>query len=139
MNKTTNYMLWVVLSTPIWLLMYNILVPNVITNTDTIYIENDVDCAECIEICNGGAYEETMSMEIIIPITNDTEPTMSETERMKTEHPELWQDMAPKYFDDVVHSEEATLFSDAFRKARAELGPGHTFEWNGSMYTTDYI
>lgn len=29
-------------------------------------------------------------------------------------------------------------FSEAFAQARAEMGPGHVFEWHGNSYTTDY-
>lgn len=29
-------------------------------------------------------------------------------------------------------------FSEAFAQARAEMGPGHVFEWHGNIYTTDY-
>ena len=136
MNKTLNYMIVIVLSTPIWLFMYTILVPDVVTNTDTIYIENDVDCAECIEICNGGTYEEAIgSMEIIIPLEEEVMPTNNELERMKQEHPNLWKDMSPKYFS-VVH--DNPTFEEAFRTARAQLGPGQTFNWNNNIYTTDY-
>ena len=113
----------IVLSMPIWLLMYDELVPNVINETNTVYIEPELDCAECIEICHGTTYDE---------LAKDI------TEEMKEQHPDLWSDMAPKYFDDVVQNEGATSFSDAFKAARAELGSGHTFEWSNSMYTTNY-
>jgi len=136
MNKTLNYMIIVVLSTPIWLFMYTILVPDVVTNTDTVYIENDIDCAECIEICNGGTYEEAIgSMEIIIPLEEEVMPTNDKLERMKQKHPNLWKDMGPKYFS-VVHDDPT--FEEAFRKARAHLGPGQTFKWNNNLYTTNY-
>jgi len=29
-------------------------------------------------------------------------------------------------------------FEEAFRKARAHLGPGQTFKWNNNLYTTNY-
>ncbi len=41
---------------------------------------------------------------------------------------------------DRQEKEEAnkTTFEEAFSKARAELGGGNVFEWNGKLYTTDY-
>ena len=33
---------------------------------------------------------------------------------------------------------EDSYFSHVFAQYRALYGSGHTFEWNGSMYTTDY-
>ena len=120
----------IVLSMPIWLLMYDELVPDVINETNTVYVEPDVDCAECIEVCHGGTYEEVA----VINTVQDITPTMSDKERMKTDHPVLWNDMSPKYFNDTSDG----AFNDAFKAARAELGPGNTFTWNYKEYNTYY-
>ncbi len=37
----------------------------------------------------------------------------------------------------TVDSDNMT-FGEAFAHARAEMGPGHVFEWHGNSYTTDY-
>ena len=133
MEKGFWAVIWVVLTMPLWLLFYDELVPDVVNHTETITIEPDLDCAYCIEVCHGGTYEEMA----VINTVQDITPTMSDIERMKTEHPVLFNNMA-KYFDSVVQTEEATLFSDAFRVARAELGPGDTFMWNNEEYNTYY-
>ena len=138
MERIIRYSIILVLTTPLWLFMYRTLMPNVVTNTKIEYIEveQDVDCAKCIELCKGISYEESIgSMEIIIPIEEEIKPTYNELERMKQEHPNLWKDMGPKYFS-VVHDDPT--FEEAFRKARAQLGPGQTFNWNDNIYTTDY-
>ena len=123
----------IVLSMPIWLLMYDELVPDVINETNTIYVEPDLDCAECIEVCQGTTYEGVIesaynTTEIIIPIVGDTYAKMQE------EHPELWNNMK-KYFVE----EDDTPFKEAFRSARATLGSDEIFEWNGKYYTTNYV
>lgn len=38
----------------------------------------------------------------------------------------------------IIESDEGTTFAEAFAEARAELGPGGVFEWNGSYYNTFY-
>ena len=75
----------IVLSMPIWLLMYDELVPDVINETNTIYVEPDLDCAECIEVCHGTTYEGVIesaynTTEIIIPVVQemDTHKQMQE-------------------------------------------------------------
>ena len=134
MEKGFWAVIWITLSMPLWLLFYEQLVPDVVNHTETITIEPDLDCAYCIEVCHGGTYEKEMA---VINTVQDITPTMSDIERMKTEHPVLFNNMA-KYFDSVVQIKEATLFSDAFRVARAELGPGNTFTWNHREYNTYY-
>lgn len=133
MEKAIKYTLVVVLSTPIWLFMYNVLTPDVITDTRVEYIEVEttIDCAECIKVCEGTTFEESAdkSVEIIIPIFDDTDH-----EKMEAEHPELWDNMK-KYFVE----EDNTPFKEAFKEARATLGSDEIFEWDGKYYTTNYV
>ena len=125
----------IVLSMPIWLLMYDELVPDIINETNTIYVEPDLDCAECIEVCHGTTYEGVIesaynTTEIIIPVIQE----MDTHKQMQEEHPELWDNMK-KYFVE----EDDTPFKEAFKSARATLGSDEVFEWNGKYYTTNYV
>ena len=38
-----------------------------------------------------------------------------------------------------VETTPVPSFNDAFLTARAALGPNQTFEWNGNLYTTNYV
>ena len=144
MERIIKYAIIVVLTTPLWLFMYKALVPDVVNKTETVFIEKlipaEIDCAECIKLCQGTTYKDNTdeSSEVIVPVIDPDAPTMTEVEQMKIDHPDLWKDMGPKYFSVVDDDGGATSFSDAFRMARAELGPGQTFNWNNDLYTTDY-
>ena len=39
----------------------------------------------------------------------------------------------------VIETTPVPSFNDAFLAARNELGPGQTFEWNGNLYSTNYV
>ena len=39
---------------------------------------------------------------------------------------------------DEIETTPVPSFNEAFLIARAELGPGNTFEWNGNLYSTNY-
>ena len=43
------------------------------------------------------------------------------------------------WIDETEISNEQTSFDEAFAVARAELGKGNTFIWNGKEYTTDLV
>lgn len=113
--------LTVILSMPIWLLFYEELVPDVINETNTVYIEPDLDCAECIEICHGTTYEGVI----------ESAANTNSYDEMRTNNPVLWDDMS-HYFVDVEP------FRHAFKRNREILGAGEVFEWNSNYYTTDY-
>ena len=53
---------------------------------------------------------------------------------------EIIADMVQDTTEDELLSEEFedSYFPQVFAQHRALYGGGHTFEWNGSMYTTDY-
>ena len=40
---------------------------------------------------------------------------------------------------DQIETTPIPSFNDAFLTARAALGPNQTFEWNGNLYTTNYV
>ena len=40
---------------------------------------------------------------------------------------------------DLIETTPVPSFNDAFLTARAALGPNQTFEWNGNLYTTNYV
>ena len=40
---------------------------------------------------------------------------------------------------DAIKTTPVPSFNDAFLAARNELGPGQTFEWNGNLYSTNYV
>ena len=40
---------------------------------------------------------------------------------------------------DQIETTPVPSFNDAFLTARAALGPNQTFEWNGNLYTTNYV
>ena len=117
----------IVLSMPIWLLMYDELVPDVINETSTVYVEPDLDCAECIEICHGTTYEGTI----------ESAANTNSHDEMRTNNPVLWDNMS-HYFVDSEGYRAAPSFKEAFRSARASLGSDEIFKWDGRYYTTDY-
>tara|TARA_B100001245_G_C22513910_1_gene259475 strand:+ start:96 stop:536 length:441 start_codon:yes stop_codon:yes gene_type:complete len=43
------------------------------------------------------------------------------------------------WIDETEINNEQTSFDEAFAVARAELGKGNTFIWNGKEYTTDLV
>ena len=117
----------IVLSMPIWLLMYDELVPDVINETSTVYVEPDLDCAECIEICHGTTYEGTI----------ESAANTNSHDEMRTNNPVLWDNMS-HYFVDSEGYRIAPSFKEAFRSARDALGSDEIFKWDGKYYTTDY-
>ncbi len=40
---------------------------------------------------------------------------------------------------DKIETTPTPSFNDAFLAARDQLGPGNTFEWNGNLYSTNYV
>ena len=40
---------------------------------------------------------------------------------------------------DLIETTPVPSFNDAFLAARNALGPGQNFEWNGNLYTTNYV
>lgn len=115
-------MLWVVLSMPLWLGLWNSL----------------TDFGDYNEIYQGGVeiIEEVQDIEvpeIILPKVLE----VPEIEELK----DLLQDNTG-YIEDLEGGQyiwEAQIdFDKAFKLARMYLGPNRTFEWQGETYTTLY-
>ena len=82
-------------------------------------------------------------------MTINDEPSYDQVEPLSEEaaHNEAWvaetmeiNESTPDADPQVAKSEEirTVTFARAFTEARAQLGPGQTFVWNGQEYTTDY-
>jgi len=46
-------------------------------------------------------------------------------------------DLIVEEYVEPIEQKIEIRFTDAFQEARDSLGPGHTFEWNGNLYTTN--
>jgi len=71
-------------------------------------------------------------------ISRDSFEESIETELAKN----LYVDELPVddvWIDETEINNEQTSFDEAFAVARAELGKGNTFIWNGKEYTTDLV
>ena len=81
--------------------------------------------------------EGTVDVEITSLVNNTNMGNSVNDEAMATE-------TVPTFSDDVesievIETTPVPSFNDAFLAARNELGPGQTFEWNGNLYSTNYV
>ena len=72
--------------------------------------------------------------------THNINNTANETRQDNVKINEIIADMVKDTMEEKVLSKEYedSYFPQVFAQYRALYGGGHTFEWNGSMYTTDY-
>ena len=80
--------------------------------------------------------EGAVDVEITSLVNNANMGNSINDEAMTTE-------AVPTFTENVESLEEIETtpvpsFNEAFLIARAELGPGNTFEWNGNLYSTNY-
>ena len=80
--------------------------------------------------------EGTVDVEITSLVNNANMGNSVNDEAMTTE-------AVPTFTENVESLQEIETtpvpsFNEAFLIARAELGPGNTFEWNGNLYSTNY-
>ena len=81
--------------------------------------------------------EGTVDVEITSLVNNAKMGNSVNEEAMTTETvPTLSENVEP--LDEIETTPEPS-FNDAFLAARTELGPGNTFEWNGNIYSTNYV
>ena len=89
-----------------------------------------------------------IGMTLLILFANSENRTEISTNTLENDPVEVKAVEIPVMVDEVVEmAEEAVLevveitppFNEAFEQARAELGPGQVFEWNGNLYVTDYF
>ena len=81
--------------------------------------------------------EGTVDVEITSLVNNTNMGNSVNDEAMATE-------TVPTFIDNVeslvvIETTPVPSFNDAFLAARTELGPGNTFEWNGNIYSTNYV
>ena len=72
--------------------------------------------------------------------THNINNTANETRQDNVKINEIIADMVKDTMEEKVLSKEYedSYFPQVFAQYRALYGGGYTFEWNGSMYTTDY-
>ena len=72
--------------------------------------------------------------------THNINNTANETRQDNAKINEIIADMVKDTMEEKVLSKEYedSYFPQVFAQYRALYGGGHTFEWNGSIYTTDY-
>ena len=75
--------------------------------------------------------EAAVDVEITSLVNNQNMGNSVNDEAMTTE--------AVATISEEIETTPVSSFNDAFLTARAELGPGNTFEWNGNMYSTNYV
>ena len=80
--------------------------------------------------------EGTVDVEITSLVNNTNMGNSVNDEAMATETVPTFHDNVEAL--DVIETTPVPSFNDAFLAARNELGPGHTFEWNGNLYLTNY-
>ena len=81
--------------------------------------------------------EGAVDVEITSLVNNANMGNSINDEAMTTE-------AVPTFAENVESLEEIETtpvpsFNEAFLVARTELGPGNTFEWNGNLYSTNYV
>ena len=94
-----------------------------------------------------------IGMALLILFANSEIRTEISTNTLENDPVEVKAVEIPVMVDEVVEMAEETVveeavlevveitppFNEAFEQARAELGPGQVFEWNGNLYVTDYF
>ena len=94
-----------------------------------------------------------IGMTLLILFANSENRTEISTNTLENDPVEVKAVEIPVMVDEVVEIAEKTVveeavlevveitppFNEAFEQARAELGPGQVFEWNGNLYVTDYF
>ena len=94
-----------------------------------------------------------IGMTLLILFANSENRTEISTNILENDPVEAKAVEIPVMVDEVVEMAEETVveeavlevieitppFNEAFEQARAELGPGQVFEWNGNLYVTDYF
>ena len=81
--------------------------------------------------------EGTVDVEITSLVNNANMGNSVNEEAMTTEAVPIFNDNVESL--DVIETTPVPSFNDAFLAARNELGPGNTFEWNGNLYSTNYV
>ena len=81
--------------------------------------------------------EGTVDVEITSLVNNINMGNSVNDEAMATETVPTFQDNVESL--EVIETTPVPSFNDAFLAARNELGPGNTFEWNGNLYSTNYV
>ena len=80
--------------------------------------------------------EGTVDVEITSLVNNTNMGNSVNDEAMATETVPTFNDNVESL--DVIETTPVPSFNEAFLAARNELGPGNTFEWNGTLYSTNY-
>ena len=81
--------------------------------------------------------EGTVDVEITSNVNNTNVGNSVNDEAMATETVPTFHDNVEAF--DVIETTPVPSFNEAFLVARNELGPGQTFEWNGNLYSTNYV
>ena len=81
--------------------------------------------------------EGTVDVEITSLVNNTNMGNSVNDEAMPTETVPTFHDNVESL--DVIETTPVPSFNDAFLAARTELGSGQTFEWNGNLYSTNYV
>jgi len=84
--------------------------------------------------------ESVISQEVAV-VSDEVVEDVTPEENITTTENILENQMYVKTTDleDIKKDRNYFTFKEAFAKARADLGPGEVFEWNGSLYTTNYF
>ena len=78
--------------------------------------------------------EATVDVEITSLVNNANMGNSVNDEAMTTDAVATLSDNV-----DQIETTSVPSFNDAFLAARNALGPGQNFEWNGNLYTTNYV
>ena len=78
--------------------------------------------------------EATVDVEITSLVNNANMGNSVNDEAMTTDAVATLSDNV-----DLIETTPVPSFNDAFLAARTALGPGQNFEWNGNLYTTNYV
>jgi len=81
--------------------------------------------------------EGTVDVEITSLVNNTNMGNSVNDEAMATETVPTFHNNVESL--EVIETTPVPSFNDAFLAARNELGPGNTFEWNGNLYSTNYV
>ena len=78
--------------------------------------------------------EATVDVEITSLVNNANMGNSVNDEAMTTDAVATLSDNV-----DLIETTPVPSFNDAFLAARTALGPNQNFEWNGNLYTTNYV
>ena len=81
--------------------------------------------------------EGTVDVEITSNVNNANLGNLVNDEAMAAETVPTFQNNVEA--SDEIKTTSVPSFNEAFLAARNELGPGKTFEWNGNLYSTNYV